>query len=141
MQRILSDCLLGHGGHIWHRVRDAQGARVDGPDGAAVHLHPPGNATFHILNFDTLFGRSHSKFFMSLVTCLANIASSSSAVLARRARGQGERPAAEGDPRERGLRRRRGHRRVGNVVGRRRRFRRPRGGRAACVTDAGDDGR
>ena len=37
-------------------------------------------------------------------------------VFARRARGQGKRPAAQRNTRERGLRRRRGHRRIGNVA-------------------------
>ena len=73
----LANQLLRRGGHLRHRVRDAKGARLDGPDRAAVHLHPP-----------------------------VPLGSSG---------GQRERSAHAGDPRQRGLRRRRRNRRVGHV--------------------------
>ena len=39
---LFSDNVHGRCRYFRHSVRNAQGARVDGPDGAAVHLHPPG---------------------------------------------------------------------------------------------------
>ena len=39
---LFSDNVHGRRRYFRNSVRNAQGARVDGPDGAAVHLHPPG---------------------------------------------------------------------------------------------------